>query len=68
MFRHVLYFDTLDKTGIETLLVEEDVIKRDRESVMYFDKLLYEDNEAHFSCLVVLEKGKHIDDYSDLFI
>ena len=22
--RHVLYFDTLDKTGIETLLVDED--------------------------------------------
>ena len=25
--RHVLYFDTLDKTGIETLLVDEDDIK-----------------------------------------
>ena len=46
--RHVLYFDTLDKTGIETLLVDEDDIKRDSESLMHFDKFLYEDNQAHF--------------------
>ena len=50
-FRHVLYFDTtLDKTGIGTLLVDEDDIKRDSESLMHFDKFLHEDNQAHFSC------------------
>ena len=39
---------TLDKTGIETLLVDEDDIERDRESLMHFDNFLYEDNQAHF--------------------
>ena len=29
LFRHILYFNTLDKTGIATLLVDEDDIKRD---------------------------------------
>ena len=29
LFQHVLYFNTLDKTGIATLLVDEDDIKRD---------------------------------------
>ena len=48
-FRHILYFDTtLDKTGIGTLLVDEDDIKRDSESLMHFDKFLHEDNQAHF--------------------
>ena len=47
----VLYFHTLDKTGIETLLVDEDDIidiERDRESLMHFDNFLYKDNQAHF--------------------
>ena len=30
-FRHVLYFETLDKTGIGTLLVDEDDVERDSE-------------------------------------
>ena len=47
----VLYFNTIDKRGIETLLVDEDDIidiERDRESLMHFVKFLYEDNQAHF--------------------
>ena len=48
LFRHVLYFDSHDKTGIETLLLDEDDIERDRESLMHFVKFLYEDNQAHF--------------------
>ena len=48
-FRHILYFDnTLDKTGIGTLLVDEDDIKRASESLMHFDKFLHEDNQANF--------------------
>ena len=40
-FRHVLYFDTtLNKTGIGTLLVDEDDIKKASESLMHFDTFL----------------------------
>ena len=36
----MLYFDTLDKTGIRTLLVDEDDIERDSECLMFLKVII----------------------------